>query len=731
MFEEAKVVQKETKPPTPPKGEKALTLEIVDDVAVVTFDDPGGKVNTLNTRLSSQFEELFTEAANNSAVKGVVLISGKPDNFIAGADVNQLKDANDAAEVEKLSRGAQQFLRRLAASPKPVIAAINGSCLGGGLELALNCHYLIATNHPKTVLATPEVMLGLLPGATGTQLLPRRVGLQAALDMMLTGRNIRPRKAKKIGLVDHVTIPHGLKEVAIEAARRMARGELRRKPPTRKLLDRILEGTPLGRNLVLKQARKRVMERSLGLYPAPLAILDVVEYGLRHTLEEGLAYESKRFGELSQTPESKSLIHLFFSQTALKKNRFGAPQRRVKKIGVLGGGLMGGGITSVSAQKGFQVLLKDIHLEAAAKGKKQLWDDLSKKVQRKILSPFERDKILNRVTAQADYRGFEKCDLIIEAVFEDIAVKHKVIQELEEHLREDTIFASNTSALPIAKIAEASKRPENVLGMHYFSPVQKMPLLEVIVTDKSCQEAKAVAVDVGLRQGKTVIVVKDSPGFYTSRILAPYMDEAVVLVLEGCGFYEIDDALKHFGFPVGPITLMDEVGIDVGAHVAEFLGKELGDRVTTGDPKAFNEIVEKGFLGRKSGKGFFLYDKKVKGRKPVNPEMEALIQKHASPAVPRPTVAEMQLRMGLRMVNEAVLCLEEGVLENPVDGDIGAVFGLGFPPFRGGPFRYVDTSGAQWVVDTLKGYADRFGSKRFEPCQTLVDMASSGKKFHS
>ncbi|MBI4209083.1 MAG: enoyl-CoA hydratase/isomerase family protein [Deltaproteobacteria bacterium] len=709
---------------------KILHLEIIKDVAVVTFDDPASKVNTISPQLSSEFQEIFDEIAKNNTVKASVLISGKPDNFIAGADINTLKNAKSAEEVERLSREAQRLLDRLATTPKPVVAAIHGTCLGGGLEIALACHYRIATDHPKTVLALPEVMLGLLPGAGGTQRLPRLVGIQAALDMMLTGKNIYPRKAKKMGLIDHVAIPQGLKEIAIEAARRLSNKALRSKRRKPKLVEKVLEKTAVGRKILFSQARKMVMQKSLGLYPAPLAILDVVQQGIPRSLEQGLAYESKRFGELAQTPESKSLIHLFFGQTSLKKNRFGDPKTKVRKIGVLGGGLMGGGITSVSAQKGLQVLIKDIKLEAAVKGKKQLFDDLQKRVKQRVLSSFERDKILNRVNAQADYRGFENCQLVIEAVLEDIAIKHKVIKEMEPHLSENAIFASNTSALPIKEIAKASQRPQNIVGMHYFSPVQKMPLLEIVVTDQSSQEAKAVAVDVGLRQGKTVIVVKDGPGFYTSRILAPYMDEAAVLVQEGVGFYELDEQLKKFGYPVGPVTLLDEVGIDVGAHVGEFLGRVLGKRVTSGDPKVFEEIIAKGYLGRKTGKGFFMYDKKVRGRKPINPGMQEIIQKHCKPGAQAPSAEEIQLRMGLRMVNEAVLCLQEGVLENPVDGDIGAVFGLGFPPFHGGPFRYLDTVDADWVALTLERFSERYGSERFRPAPLLLDMAKSGKKFH-
>lgn len=710
---------------------KILSLSIENSVAVITFNDPESKVNTLSTRLSEEFEEILPTIDKDATIRAVVLISGKPDCFIAGADIAQLNRTTTVEEGAELSRGAQKLLNRLSQSKKPIVAAINGSCLGGGLEVALACHYRIATDHKKTMLALPEVMLGLLPGAGGTQRLPRLVGIQPALDMMLTGKNIRPPKAKRMGLVDQVVSPENLKEAAIKSAKGLVERTVKHKKRQKKFVERILEGTPFGRALLFSQARKMVLKKSRGNYPAPLAILDVVKNGFSKPLDAGLAYEAKRFGQLTQTPESKSLISIFFGQTALKKNRFGKPATTVNQIGLLGAGFMGAGIAVTSIQKGFSVLLKDVSQEALERGKKQITDVLDKRVKKKSLTLEKRDQILSQVGFQTDYSGFDKCPLVIEAVFEDLDLKHKVIKELEDHIPENCVFATNTSALPIGDIAKASKRPQNVLGMHYFSPVEKMPLLEIIVTKETTNEAKAVAVDVGLRQGKTVIVVQDGPGFYTSRILAPFMDEAMILALEGVDLYQIDSLMKKFGYPVGPITLMDEVGIDVAAHVAQFLGKVLGDRVMGADPRFMKEVMSQGFIGRKAGKGFFVYGEKKKDPKPVNTGMMDILQKFGFPnGGPKPTSEEIQQRLALRMVNEAVLCLQEGILENPVDGDIGAVFGLGFPPFRGGPFRFVDSVGAEKIVDQLNRLTDRYG-KRFEPASFLIDSAKGGKGFHS
>ena len=719
-----------------------VSVKVVDGVAVITFDTPGEKVNTLSEATLRAVDDAFAVLERDPSVRAGVLISGKPDNFIVGADVNMLQAQKTAADVERLSRGGQERLAKLESSSKPVVAAIHGACMGGGLEVALACRYRIATDSQKTVLALPEVMLGLLPGAGGTQRLPRLVGIQAALDMMLTGKNIRPHKAKKMGLVDAVVAPFGLEAMAIDAAKRLADGSLKHRERKESPQDRLLEDNPAGRAVLFRQARAQVMDKSRGLYPAPLAILDVVEAGVAKGLERGYAEESKRFGELAMTPESKALITLFFGQTALKKNRYGKAKKELKTLGVLGAGLMGSGIAEVTVQKGVRVLLKDVSAESLARGRKAIWTDLDKRVKSRAMTSFERDRVLSGVVPKLDYKGFENAELVIEAVFEDLAIKHKVLKDVEEVVSADCVFASNTSALPIGKIAAASKRPENVVGMHYFSPVPKMPLLEVIVTPKTSKEAAALAVDVGIRQGKTVIVVKDGPGFYTTRILGPLTDEAALVASEGMDFHELDRAMMDFGFPVGPITLLDEVGIDVAAHVAKDMAPFWESRFGPRDLRALDEMVAQGFKGRKSGKGFYLYDarqtdlvsraKKLVGRKapkPVNPDAARILAAHKSSSARKHDPREVAERVALRMVNEAVLCLQEGILENPVDGDIGAVFGLGFPPFRGGPFRYVDAVGASHVVSTMERLAAEHG-KRFEPCALLVEHAKKGTKFH-
>jgi 3-hydroxyacyl-CoA dehydrogenase/enoyl-CoA hydratase/3-hydroxybutyryl-CoA epimerase len=715
---------------------RSFRVTFEEGVATCFLDVPGEPVNTLSQEVASELKELVQALAKDSAVKAVVIASAKKDGFIAGAKIEMLKGVRSAAEAEALARAAQGGFDDLERFPKPVVAAIHGACLGGGLELALACHWRIATDHGKTQLGQPEVQLGLIPGGGGTQRLPRLVGIATALDLILTGKSVKARKALKLGLVDEVVPVPILLEVAKKRARELASGEARREAPAamKKLrkggigaLRRMaLEENALGREILFREAKRALLKKSGGHYPAPEKALEAVRHGYEKGVERGLEREARLFGELAVSDVAKRLMDIFFATTALKKDSGvddpAVRSRKVQQVGVLGGGLMGSGIAFVTVGAGLSVRIREKDDPSAAKALGNVRGLLDERVKRRSIDRLEREATMRLLTATTDWAGFERLDLLIEAVFEDLALKQEMVRAFEK-VNARGIFASNTSSIPIGRISEASSRPEAVLGMHYFSPVQKMPLLEVIVTERTAPDVTATAVAVGKKQGKTVIVVNDGPGFYTSRILTPYMNEAAEILQEGAAVDDIDAALVAFGMPVGPITLLDEVGIDVGAKVGKILHHAFGERMAP--PDALEKVIADGRLGRKSRKGFYTYGTK---KKEVDETVYALLPgDKARKKVSRDAIVE---RVMLQFVNEAIRCLGEGILRSARDGDVGAIFGLGFPPFLGGPFRYADAIGPKSLLDRLERLHDRFGD-RFEPAPLLVEQARLEKRFYS
>ena len=708
------------------KENKILNTEIIDNVAVVTLDTPGEKVNKLNEPMINQFSGLLDRLESDDSLEGALLMSGKEDNFIAGADIEMFKTRETAEELSELSWTGHEILLRVKNFKKPIVVGIHGSCMGGGTELALACHYRIVSDHGDTKIGLPEVKLGLLPGMGGTQRLPRLIGIQKALTYMLTGKNMYSHQARKTGFADETVHRHAIQDAGIKAAKKLS--NKKHKPADkRSLVEKLLEGNPAGRAIIFKQAMKQTLGRTKGNYPAAPKIIESVKYGYKNGIEKGLKNESKLFGELAVTPESRALVQLFFGMNNAKKNPWEDQKREVKRIGMLGAGLMGSGITEVSIEQGYHVWMKDQKMENAAKGKGEIEKNLQEKVGKRIISEFEKEETLSLVHPTVSYDHFDKIDLVIEAVFEDLDLKQKIVQEVEDAGSDDTIFASNTSSLPITDIAAKAKRPENIIGMHYFSPVQKMPLLEIIKTEKTAEWVTATAYDVGLQQGKTVIVVNDGPGFYTTRILAPFMNEALLLLEEGASVEQLDKAMKNFGFPVGPVALFDEVGIDVGAHVADVLSDKFEARGAKTSKKA-RELVDAGYKGRKNKKGFYKYDNgKKKKKKEVNEEIYSFFGGSNRKTFEE---EEIQQRLALVMVNEAVHCLQEEILLSPTDGDLGAILGLGFPPFLGGPFRYIDREGAQVIADRMKSLEQEHGV-RFKPAKMLIEKAKKNEPFHS
>lgn len=735
-----------------PDLSQAFAIDRADSgVATLWFDVPGQKMNTLMPGLESVLSARVAELAQDKAVKAVVFASRKSQSFIAGADIDHIAQCSAAEDASRISRALSQALGELEALSrthgKPVVAAIDGPCLGGGLELALACSGRVVTSNSKTVLGLPEVKLGLIPGGGGTQRLPRLVGVAQALDLILTGKNVRPSKALGMGLVDEVVPAQVLWQAAHDRALKACTSGAKGAPKP-SLLKRLgarlnkeglqrllLEENRVGQRVLYKQIKKTLRKKTLGHFPAPEKAVDAVALGMKKGMAQGLELEAKLFGQLVMSPEARALIGIYHGTQALKKDtgveEGEAHAKELTHVGVLGGGLMGAGIASVTALTGnIPVRVKEVDDKGVGRALKYVAKNLTDDVRKKRRDKRTQARTQSLVTGGTNWQGFERCEVIVEAVFEDLQLKQSMLQAVEALPKKDIIFASNTSSIPIADIAATATRPEQVIGMHYFSPVEKMPLLEIITHPKTAPWVTATCVALGKAQGKTVIVVNDGPGFYTTRILAPFLMEAAWLIGEGVSIETIDRALTTFGFPVGPVTLMDEVGLDTGLKVSKTMHHAFGERIAL--PPGIEQVVADKRLGRKNGRGFYLY--KDNKRAGVDASVYALfgqnqktVQGAKTSAVPTGTLIE---RVVLQMVNEAVHCLEQGILRSCRDGDIGAIFGLGFPPFLGGPFAYIDKVGPAEIVKRLEALTERYGP-RFAPAPMLRAFAERKMKFRA
>ncbi|AOE49321.1 fatty acid oxidation complex subunit alpha FadJ [Kangiella sediminilitoris] len=711
-----------------------FTFEQHDDgIAVISIDLPGESQNVLKMEFIEELQPVIEQIKTDSAVKGLIIKSGKEGSFIAGADISMFGKVDTAEDAEKISTSGHQFFNALEDLKKPVVAAIHGACLGGGLELALACSGRVISDSSKTKLGLPEVQLGVLPGGGGTQRLPRLVGIAPSLDMMLTGKQLFPKQAKKLGLVDDVVPQANLMKAARKRIEELRKGKEKKTSIssyfTAKGLQKLfLESNPLGRNIIFDQARKTVQKKTKGNYPAPNKIIECVEKGMSQGIKKGLATEAKNFGQLVVSSEAKALISVFYATTELKKDNgvdSDAEPARIKKVGVLGGGLMGSGIAYVSVDKANKkVRVKDVRPEGVNGALNYSWKLISKKMKKKIVSPSTARHTMSFLTGTTDFSGFKNVDMVIEAVFEDIKLKHQMVKDVEQNCSDHTIFATNTSSIPITTIAEAAKRPEQVVGLHYFSPVEKMPLVEIIATDKTADWVIATCVELAKQQGKTPIVVNDGAGFYVNRILAPYINEAGILLNEGVAIEKLDKAMVQAGFPVGPITLLDQVGIDVATKVAPILEEAFGDRMST--PRAFEKLKDDDRKGKKNKRGFYKYEGGSKNGKEVDESVYSVLGVTPDKHVDNKEIAERGL---LLMANEAARCLDEGIIRSARDGDIGAIFGIGFPPFHGGPFRYMDKLGIDTVVERLE-YYQKLQGDRFAPADILIKMRDGSESFH-
>ena len=703
-----------------------------DAIGWITFDDPTRSLNVLSEPVMKRFAETIDEArtaARDARVRAVV-IRGKDKSFIAGADIEVIGRVENPDLAEAQIRLGQAIFSNVTALPVPTVAAVHGLCVGGGVEMSLSCDYRVLSDSDRTTMSLPEVQLGILPAWGGTTRLPRLIGLQAALDMLLTGKRVRASKAKRIGLASAV-VPAPIFQ---EAVRDFTLGLIGEKgaPRTRKrsFVQRALDDTPPGRRVVLHTARKKVLQQTGGHYPAPLAILDILGQTLSKSVEEGLAAEAREAASLLVGAVCKNLVHVFHMREASRKGTglptgSSAEPRSISKVGVLGAGVMGGGIAHLAASRGIESWMKDIEHEAVTGGLQHARGLFDKAVKRRRMNVREATQAMESISGGVEYHGLSGSDVVVEAIVEKMEVKKAVLAELEGHVSADCIIATNTSSLSVEEMASALSRPERFCGMHFFNPVHRMPLVEVIRAPGTSDEAVATIYRLALDLGKVPVVVGDGPGFLVNRILGPYLNEAGFLLSDGASIEMIDRVAKRFGMPMGPLRLVDEVGIDVSSHAGASLHGALGDRLTPAP--ALLELGRTGRLGKKGGLGFYRYeDGKDKG---IDDSIYAEL-----PSVPTPGASEagtiagadgervVRRRLVLAMINEAARILGDGIAASAADVDLAMIMGTGFPPFRGGLLRFADTLHPRGLVDRLEQLAEVHG-ERFTPAPTLVRLA--------
>ncbi|MBL7715841.1 MAG: enoyl-CoA hydratase/isomerase family protein [Bdellovibrionales bacterium] len=718
-------------------------------ILFLRFDLKGEKVNKFSRAVMVEFDETLKKLqsmATDGKVAALILVSGKPGNFIAGADIELINSAKTAAEAEDLSRKGQILMDRWEDLPFPKIVAIDGACVGGGCELSLASDAIVMSDSKSARIGLPEVLLGIIPGMGGCVRLPRKVGIATALDMILTGKTLNGERAFKAGLAE-TFIPKenfeegALKWVAANLGALKARKRLAREPKLGGMggvTGALLENNPVGRSVVYSQAKSGVLSKTRGHYPAPLEAIATLKatgagFGpkiLGKAREKAMIREANGFGRMAATPVSKNLIRLFFMTEVVKKSKgvTGPGAESVKptrSVGVLGAGVMGGGIAQLVADKGLPSRMKDLSANALSLGMTAAAKIFKSQLKKRRITPREYQQKMNLIAPTTEYSGFHSVDVVIEAIIEKMDVKKKVFAELEGQVSDDCVIASNTSSLSISEMQTAMKKPERFAGMHFFNPVHRMPLVEVIRGAKSSDTAVSAVYQLSKALGKTPIVVKDAPGFLVNRLLMPYLNEATWMLADGATIPELDTAMLDFGMPMGPMELIDEVGVDVGEKVAHILNEAFGERVK---PAPFNsKIVSAGRLGKKNGKGLYLWD--ATGRKKtLEPEIYNILGvTPKSGAVSKEEIIE---RCVLPMINEAARCLEEKVVETAGEVDLGMIMGTGFPPFRGGLLRYADTLGVKHVVERLRHYETRFGA-RYAPSPALLEREKSGANFYS
>jgi len=705
----------EAAPPQIPSANKAFSIEREGDLAILWFDLPGEKVNKFSSHVMQEFAGVVDELERSSDIKRVIVASRKAV-FIAGADVSEFTKVTSPEQGKEYVRLGQQTFHRFSKLPQTTVAAINGACLGGGCELALSCDYRVMSDSPKATIGLPETKLGIFPAWGGTTKLPRLVGLTAALDMILNGKAVDAKRAKRMNLVDEAVPAPILLDIAKDFAKRSKR----RGGTATKFY---VEGNPLARNVIFGQARKTVLKLTHGNYPAPLKVIEVMKEGMSGGVDRGLAKEVDEVIPLISGDVAQNLVRLFFLMEDSKKDPFTAKPLEVENAGVLGAGVMGGGIAQIIADKTeANVRMRDINWQAIAGGMKAASKVWKRKVDARRMKRGEMQRKLARITAATDWAGFSRMDVVVEAVVENVNIKRQVLSEFEAIEKPGAIFATNTSTIPITQIAAEAKHPENVVGMHFFNPVDRMPLVEVIRGAKSSDAAMVTVANFARKLGKTVVYCNDGPGFVVNRILGPYMNESGFLLEEGNSIESLDKAMVDFGMPMGPMALLDEVGIDVASKVAVILGDAFGARMKRST--VVEMLYADGRHGKKNGKGLYVY-KDGKRQGPDSSAYKVIGVSSPHPADARAVVE----RMTLAMINEAALILSEKIVATAGELDLAMIMGTGFPPFRGGLLRYADSLGLPYILARLDELSTTLGP-RFIATEPLRKLAESGRKFY-